>query len=1156
MEGLANTMKIELLSNWNGMKESSDNSGAILTAGQEALLEYETAQDWRCWECIALEVWLEEGQVLELTASVYPLKIGRPEYIPVTMAKSVVTGRGWTEVELAFEQFDYLHVTPAFWRLVKKVGITASLREPDGGTKSAVPHAEISIRALRLKALGTIELKAEFMSKAAEPGETVHYDLLVRNVSEERQAVALAVGRYGFESMGARIEPDMLVLEPGQSGMVCVTADVHDGVAPGGYEEHTVCAIPNGNTSYTRKLKLYTIRRLPHPYIIHTEHGWETVRRNVQTYEWASRELARYIHIAESWVVPETQGGGMPYAFELKERFNLHAASVSWKLTGRRDLLDKAVLLLRRFADPATGYPATRAPVFHIYSSHEEMSVSPAAVKVCTGGLIHEGEFMLDVASCYDLLYDDDCWTEEDRRRMELAFRLYIEKVDWMITDGDMNNIPSGGMIGALLCSLVIQDMHWIKRFIEGVNGLDDLVGTGVMDDGWYFEGATNYVVLFADMFTRAIQACEPWGLQLKERKVRPSYQRNAMLSPWSFPREKPFLGMSFQKHGPVRRNYRSVRDVWDAMLPFVDYRGILFGTNDSTDYDMVAKYDLAYYVWRDLKYTSIIRRVDRRDLIYGVGELPEPDKEEANAAESAYADNVGLTVLRSRKEGRSPAEQLQAVVKYGSHGGYHGHFDRTGLVSLMRYGRSAYSPLAAWYSYHPYMFKMWVQTSMAHNMVVVDQRMQEPTESKQLLYYSGSMLQASVVETVARWSDPPYGGQTPYPESFPEERGWLEGRELPAPEHRRDQGDIGDYSEPILQRRLMAVTDDYVIVADYLRGQDIHEYDLLYHFQGFQWIQADSNKHVKHTGLMNESPYGAGQFISDCDWYECSAPALLRFSHEYDRDRDDRDGRHCMYSEDGQMNVHVHSLWPPEQSIMTGWFPEADSVNKRVHFEVMGDGDLLEQGRIGAWIRGKRSIRASVEGVRELTLQASVDKAAKKTLFWGDPRLVLRDGSVVPLSQVPVQYSNVDLGNGIGVDYYGGAVHLEGEPYAMAMPFEPMDRTSPARAVFSLAGLDAVLFEAVIGGDYPLGMDPARRKTVSIRTVGEEACFVTLLEPHEGSSAIVSATAVSESEVTVNLSDGRVQRVELLGLKDDGSKLNIRIREWKEGWLVREEQI
>ncbi len=889
------TKTIEFLSLWTGMSES-DSDSARLNPDAEAVFEYGEAQDWRPWDALSLEINLPKNTTTLLTFRIYPLAIGRPEYIPFTTAAAVVSGEGWTSIEVSFAEFDYSHAVPAFWRMVSRVGMKAQI-VANGQVE------ELQVRKLRLKKLGWISLDAQQLSRSAEPGETVVYDLTVRNETDETQAIALNLECYGFESMELLLEPKFLLLDPGQSGMASLRTAVHDGIAPGGFEKHTIKAIPNGNANYAKRLTLHTVRKLQHPYIMHTEAGWEQVKRNVDVYDWSRRELGNYIRMAEDWVVPEAQGVGMPHAFDLSQRFPLHAAGVAWKLTGRADLLEKAVLFLRRFADPETGYPATNAPFLHIYASHEERALqTPSGVKVSTGGLIHEGELMLDIASVYDLVYDAECWTEEDHRRIEAAFRLFIEKVDWMITDGDTNNIPSGGMVGAFLCSLVIQDMHWIQRFLHGPGGFVDMVATGVMDDGWYFEGATNYVILFADMFTRLVQACEPWGLGLKNWRVPPSYRRNAMLSPWSMPKEKPFLGMSFEKYGPVHRNGRSVRDVWDAMLPFIDDRGILFGSNDSTAKDMVKWYDLAYYVWRDPNYVSVIRTADRRDLIYGVGELPEPP--ERHDERSVYADNVGLAHLRSRKPGVAPSSQLQAVVKYGSHGGYHGHFDRMGLTALMRHGRNTYGPLASWFGYHSFMFKMWVQASMSHNMVVVDERMQEPVPSNRLLFYNGSMLNVCAVETSARWSDPPYGGQTPYPETFPEERSLIEGRDVPVPSIARKQGDIGTYSEPVLQRRLVAVTDDYVIVADYLRGEETHTFDCLHHYQGFHELTAERKRHIRHTGQMNNDPYGAGQFITDCDWYECDAPVQIRFSHQYDRVKDDSDGRHAMYNENGPMNL------------------------------------------------------------------------------------------------------------------------------------------------------------------------------------------------------------------------------------------------------------
>ncbi|KRE36363.1 hypothetical protein ASG85_09295 [Paenibacillus sp. Soil724D2] len=44
----------------------------------------------------------------------------------------------------------------------------------------------------------------------------------------------------------------------------------------------------------------------------------------------------------------------------------------------------------------------------------------------------------------------------------------------------------------------------------------------------------------------------------------------------------------------------------------------------------------------------------------------------------------------------------------------------------------------------------------MTKNMVVVDEKMQVPSDSKRLLFYSGKAIQAVAIETNSRWSYPP----------------------------------------------------------------------------------------------------------------------------------------------------------------------------------------------------------------------------------------------------------------------------------------------------------------------------------------------------------------------------------------------------------------
>ncbi len=51
------------------------------------------------------------------------------------------------------------------------------------------------------------------------------------------------------------------------------------------------------------------------------------------------------------------------------------------------------------------------------------------------------------------------------------------------------------------------------------------------------------------------------------------------------------------------------------------------------------------------------------------------------------------------------------------------------------------------------------VQTSLTHNMVTTDLKMQDPSEAKRILFHSGKLFQATAIENYAKWSNPPYGG-------------------------------------------------------------------------------------------------------------------------------------------------------------------------------------------------------------------------------------------------------------------------------------------------------------------------------------------------------------------------------------------------------------
>ena len=242
-----------------------------------------------------------------------------------------------------------------------------------------------------------------------------------------------------------------------------------------------------------------------------------------------------------------------------------------------------------------------------------------------------------------------------------------------------------------------------------------------------------------------------------------------------------------------------------------------------------------------------------------------------------------GIPVRVVQPGGRGE-EQIMAVLKWGTHGGWHGHFDRTGLISMQRYGIDFYNSKASWFGYYHPMYKKWVQASVSHNMVMVDQLQQEAVKSDMLFFRAGEMMQASAVQTNARWCEVP---------------DW--------PNQPTESGNMGVYFDPdfkpVLQRRLMVVTDDYIVIADYLNSSQEHAFDWTIHPVGFKGIEAAELNKTKNLERANADPNSGYYQITNCDWYDARSPILSRF-----RDR--------------ILNIDIRTLWPSKMTVMRGDFP------------------------------------------------------------------------------------------------------------------------------------------------------------------------------------------------------------------------------------------
>ncbi|MDF7799250.1 hypothetical protein P4C99_07225 [Pontiellaceae bacterium B1224] len=1088
-------------------------------------LEVVAVEDWYDYRYLEFMVKLPDDRPLELTCTITPLLVGRPDYVESLSTEAVIQGQGWQRVVLSLRDFDYLHHQGTFWKHIQSVALSGSL----AGESDKPPT--ILISQPRLKKSRAVSISANVESKSAKVNETLTYDLRIENESSKVRNVSLLLEDTAWEACPAALSEKQFILQPLETKTILLSVQMNDLVAPGGRESRKVTVVPDGRGDLKDELTLISIRELPHPYLLHTDAGWQEVIEKADTVEWAAEARQAYIDNANKWRVPGARTKG-DYSYNHSVGGAAENCAVAWKLSGDDALAQKVITFLREFSDPETGYPTT------IRNS---------------GAHVHRGMFFVHLARAYDLVYDHPSLSEEDHARIEQAMRLYNEWVDYMILTGDGNNHQDGLVAGAILNSLAMQDFEQVNRFLYGTGGMLDLVGQGVLDDGQYFEGTANYNILAGNIFNSVAVACEPWGLNVKDWNIPAKYGKHIMVSPWALSGE--FLGMSFERQGPSTRTYRQLKDIWDAVIPMSDWRGVVFASNDSGGIDLAGGknneagfgFDMAYYLWQDPAYVPLLKKLRKRDLIYGAAELP--DVEEQLGQDSYVNDNVGFAVLRSNAE--DPADRYQVVQRYGTHGGYHGHFDKTSLLSLSRFGRSHYNTEASWFGYWSFMFKMWVQTSDAHNMTVVDHRMQKPNDNHRVLFHTGELMQVSATEIETEWIDPPYGGQTPYALKMPEEKSWQEARWLPTPGNPRPQGDTGVPSEPILQRRLIITTDDYVVMADYLKGTETHDFDNLFNCKGLVDLTADQKEFVKHTAQCDPNPYSSAQFITDCNWYDTEGTTKAAFVLDWSKG--EMGGRNSC-SEPGVMNVDYYSLWPKKAEVMVGNYAESLNVARQLFYKVIGDGEVLAEGQFAPWILGKADIDVDVTGIQTLEIETRVEKARDlKTIFLGNPQIQTTAGTFQPLENRSVETQNIAPSEA-NKDYAGGKVTIFGEPYLKSLAAEPANRKESGKIIVDLRGKNAARFQATLGGDYPVGGDDIHRKIIATRSTGTEARFLSAIELHEDQPVIKSVKAVSDSEIVVERNDGQTDTLKISGLEGDGNAVAVEIKVSKGGQIIASE--
>ncbi|WP_214628904.1 hypothetical protein [Paenibacillus agaridevorans] len=1129
--------QIDLLKEWKLSGRPADEKYSLT---QKLVISYPAAGDAGGWYPIGFERghhaaqdamgW--HGLILKLycvdDSTEVSVQANFADHIPVK-AGIAVAGAGIHEARVRLEDFEIETAKANIWRFLQSFELQGN---------AELLTAKL-VRGERLY------VHADVRGKSGEAGEVVSYTMSVYNCTDSRQRVSVKQRFEGWESLLAELSPKEFDLAPYASQEVTAVFKMHESVVPGGHESTLLRFIGNGDGTSAAEIELKTLRRLAHPYIYWSKEQWAERKRLIDRHDCFQPGYERLLQDAAAWEVkPPVPVDERDYCYDTQEEHFIMSAAYAYALTGEKHYAEKVAQFFRYFINEENGYPKKK--------------------KGCSQSYVQEGHFFQHLAIPYDIIFDAGVLTPGEHQGIEKCFRIYMDILDHHIHSGHISNWLLSEITGAFYCALAIQDMERALRFVFGPGGSIEQLRYGLFNDGWWHECSVSYNTWVSSMYIHTAHALLPFGINIVHTHF-PAPFNDEVNSTYNGEDARFRFGMYNKRWGGNSKSYIRIKDMFDATIPFLDYRGVLFGISDSEERKLEgvhfgSTYDLAYFYYKDPEYVPVIKMNNVVDPIFGHAELP--DVRSSYVTSNAYSDNVGVAMLRSQTEGREQQERIQAVLRYGSHGYAHGHFDRTGLLSVMRYGRSFFNPEHVWWGYHHFMYKFYVQNSMTKNMVVVDGKVQVPADSRRTLFYSGNAIQAVGVETTAKWAYPPYGGMIYRDDETLEERCAMNASILPEAPAGAIYGELSDYTEPVRQKRVMGITDDFIVMFDYVEGEREHQFDCLFQIKGFQALRAESLTKTKHTSQLTDNPMSDAQFITDCHWYEVDGASFASFKTLYGEGEDLR-GTRTSYNRPGLLKMDVHAAWPQHTEQFIGRAAEYHGITIPMAYKVEADGEVLSEGAFGAWLLGEGKVDLAIaEGVQTLTLRVKNDPIyteqkyplrTKQGLFWGEAYIVTADGKRLTLSELSPVYNNVDSGFGIGKDYENGRVTIVGNEYPGAIPTSPIDHDQEAVISVNLEGLQAVRFIGLIGADAFPGDEAQRRMTYGIRTQGMVGRFVTIVEPYEGDRVIRSVQALDANTVRVELIDGRLQEIVVNDIDSDSASLCL--REYRNGSFIREER-
>jgi len=366
--------------------------------------------------------------------------------------------------------------------------------------------------------------------------------------------------------------------------------------------------------------------------------------------------------------------------------------ALAWRMTGESRYAESAAWILKQYAERYLTY-------LHKDVNNRANTRSGARASAQT---LDESVWLIPLAWAYDSLAGSAAMGESDRALVERG--LLRAAVDVIArNDAGISNWQSwhNAAIGAV--GFALRDRALVEQAIDGKSGFRFQMRNSVIGEGFWYEGAWSYHYYALDPIVQLAEMAARNGFDLWEDA--------------------------------------SLRGLFSAPLRLAFADGSLPAFNDSNAVSLFSSsrlYEIAFARLGDPLYAAVARRGTRgrEALFYGAADLPTADL--ADLRSEVFAD-AGFAVLRG------PKSDHTVTMKFGPHGGGHGHYDKLGMVSFGQGGILAVDPGTQ--SYAAPTHNTWDKQTVAHNTMVVGEKTQGEATGKLLWSDLGEQYSAASAE-------------------------------------------------------------------------------------------------------------------------------------------------------------------------------------------------------------------------------------------------------------------------------------------------------------------------------------------------------------------------------------------------------------------------